>query len=791
MSNVSFGNLTNSQPLPSEAQKRLQSEENFGAIDTQKLKQDTVDLTKKTVKENFVFRTLRNVFGVEDPKKFLISLGLTAVSIAGFSALGNKFNKQIINFSSKVDDFIKNASVFKKFSEYTSKAKKGIGKFFDKFEFTKDIKDTLQTKRLNCINPMARTSITGPKGQFSYNVMDTVQAVHLKMQGDDYRELRKAFGHGRVHFPKAKAHALEFITNLANGELITQDILKSNKGIKGLNESKIQDFVKRLVNLEDLAGTLGKQETEKRIASLLEDFKKMGMDDKKAAQFFENIKKLSEQERGTRFLKDKLGDVEATALIQKIKNNNHALRASIEKLVGKDCPDLEYFYKNFTCVTSDADRASFAQKLTKAIAKGQGLNEADPEYSKKLAKVLQDLTDGKLGDNFTKVTMNREGIFQGWSLANFVDSIGSKIFKSKWKPFGKGNLGDALTKFNMADGKLAQTAAGKLTQKLPLYIAESVSNNVADLSTVNMIITVPMLLDLFNSVQEAPKEQKVATLADNFIGGLGQFAISMPLASSIVYGIASTKNIKGNNPVKWIGKVVGMGLDNIKDGVRIPEKSYFKRFAGGALRLWAILLFLSPKISKIFEKGVNKIFGKPYNKEEAQKAKELEEQSKQVIPELGITQGEFLQKLQNNPQAIAKMQNDPALLKAAQANPKIILDLLDGKEVNTSEIKPKFDGNKLISPANANLLKNKSGMAQALDSTSASTTTTKIQNNIINNVQAQAPAKAAENVNVDTATYIPSSAFTATSSISTEQQSKINAAMSKADKLLVEAQKYI
>ncbi|MBQ7286776.1 MAG: hypothetical protein IJW73_03340, partial [Candidatus Gastranaerophilales bacterium] len=66
-----------------ELKKRLESQENFGAIDTQKLKQDTVDLAQKQVKENWLFKTMRNSFGIENPKKFLISLCASIVSVIG------------------------------------------------------------------------------------------------------------------------------------------------------------------------------------------------------------------------------------------------------------------------------------------------------------------------------------------------------------------------------------------------------------------------------------------------------------------------------------------------------------------------------------------------------------------------------------------------------------------------------------------------------------------------------------------------------------------------------------
>jgi len=781
MGNISFGNLSNQQMLSPELQKRIESQENFTAIDAGKLKQDTVEITKKVVKENFIYRALRN-FGVEDPKKFLKSVGLTAITIAGFTAMGSRFNKQIIEFSHKVDDFVKKTPAIKSIGDFGSKIKKRIGDFFDGFSFTKDIKETFAKRRAKCTQPMAMTYITGAKGQFSYNVMDTVQALHHKLLGKDFIELKKVFGHGFAYMPKARKKALEFIKELKKSELLMDEILATKK--TGVTAEKIQELVKKCVDIDELGK--GAQKKQK-LQILLAEVKKLGFtDEKEALSIVAKIDGMSGCEAGLRKIKARLGDTKAAELVEKMKNGNRALEASVRKLIGEDHPDLQYYYKNFMDIDSEADRAGFAQRLTAEIAKKHGLNPDDADYPKKLAQLLQNIKDGKMGDEYALITMNREGIFQGWSIWNGIDKLGSKIFKGKWKPFAKGNLGEALIRFNMADGTLASTAAGKLVQKIPLFLGESVSNNVADLATINMIISVPMLVSLFNTVQEAPKEQKVATLADNFVGGLGQMALSLPITSSIVYGAASLKNIKGNNPLKWIGSIIGMGLPKITDKGIINETNILKRFGGGAFRLWAIMFFLSPKISDLITKGVHKIFGKPYDKEEEQKAKELEEQAKQIIPELGISQGEFLEKLQKNPQAIQRLQTDIKLAQMAQANPKIILDLLDGKEVDTSTFKPAYDGSKLISPLNSKILANRTNKVPSQTSINSN-----VQNSATQEIADTTVQKQNNSTSVDTATYIPSSTFNIQTSLSPEQQTKYDAMMTKADKALANAQKYI
>ena len=713
MSNVSFGNLTTSnyQQISPELQKRIESQESFGAIDTEKLKQDTVEIASKAqtqVEENFIFKTLRNVFGVQDPKKFLFSVGLTIATTLGFAALGNKFNKQIIKFSQDViDKHIKKI----KLPDFITNIGKGINNKTNNFvsnharlqDTLEDIKETFTKRKSGPVQPLAKT--IGPKGQFCYNVSDTAQAIHTKFQGDDFKALKKAYG--GILNPKSRQQAVDFLKSLKTNEINIAETMKMF-GSKGIKKAQLDTLVQDFIKHEDSLSLFGRKE---KITAFLGELKKLGLNDDEAASLYKQLGKLSEHARKVDVLKaSELGEQGAEDLIKNLNANNRKLRKSIKKLVGKE--DAEYFIRNFMEADADDDRANFARKLTAAIAKKHGVDPKDP---KALSELLEKLKKDGLGDdNLLNITMNREGIIQRWAPANGVEWLRSHTFLNKIfkKPFGKGNLGDALIKFNMADGTLAETAAGKFFQKVPLYLGESVSNHVADLSTMNLFITVPMLLDLFNTVQEAPKEQKGATIADNFVGGLGQFALSMPLASAMTYGVATLKNLKNNkNPLKWIGKLIGMGLPTIKNGVKTIEPSFIKRFAGGAFRFWAIMFFLSPKISDAITKLTHKVFGKPYDKEEAEKQRLLEEQKKQLIPELGITQGELMEKMEKNPEAMIRLQNDEKLAYTIEQNPKAILDLLDGKEIQYIE-PPKSPASQgvILSPANRNRLNNQTSL---------------------------------------------------------------------------------
>ena len=769
MSNVSFGNLANTQQLSPAIEQRIQSQENFGAIDKEKLKQDTIEIAKNAhehVEDNFIFRILKNTFGIEDPKKFLVSAGLLVGTVFSFAALGNKFNKQIIEFSQNIDDIISKNKTAQKIGNAISEAKTKTLDFFKKFKFTNDIIETYKKRKAQPVQLMAKT--LGPKGQFAANVLDTVQAIHLKIHSDSFKMLKKNLG--------GKKAALEFLKGLDGADKAKNDLIS-----KGIKIDTIEDFSQKFNHIQtSLSGFFKKKQRELASAGLINEIKQnLNCNDKEALEIFEKIKQYSTHASSKEILEKSLGKDKAKDLIDKLYDSDRNFQKTLKALIG-DNADFDYFYKNFTEIEPDGDRAEFARKLTEAIAQKHNCDFKD---KKALAELLEKLKSGELGEDFTLVTMNREGFMSSWLPANIIDSIGSKIFKDKWKPFGKGNLGDALIKFNMADGALATTGAGKVIQKIPLYTAESISNHVADLSTMNLFVTIPALMSLFNSVQDAPKEQKTATLADEFVAGLGNFVFSLPLASSIVYGIATLRNLEGKNPLKLVGKVIGMGLPTkLADGQIKQTRNFPIRFLGGAMRLLLIMFVISPKISNAITKVVQKVFGKPYNKAEAEKLKALEEQKKQVIPELGITQGELMEKMEKNPQAVQKLQTDPKLAQTIAQNPKALLDLLDGKEVKYIEPpkSPASEG-KILSPANKNRLNNKTN----------NTTTTTINNNVVSNTN-NTENKTETQKNVDTATYIPSSEFIATgSNLSPEQQSEYDAIMTRADKALTAAEKYI
>ncbi len=412
---------------------------------------------------------------------------------------------------------------------------------------------------------------------------------------------------------------------------------------------------------------------------------------------------------------------------------------SLEKLVGSDKA------KEFAgqILGNVKDNREFCKLFSAAIRENFGCkNNAE------FLKVLQNLKKG-IGKNGAKLDELTNVVMKERGLQDF--------FIGNWIPGIKGNLGDSLIKFNVVNGSLADTMAGKLVQKSITVPTESVSNFVNDKSRLGLMLCLNTI-GAFNNMQDAPKDQKAATLADDFVGTMGSIAIATPLAFKTTYGLASLANLEGNGIIakmlKPLGKFFHMGLS---------AKNPILRLGGGALRFALIMFVFSSMFRKPIEAVIHKIFGKPYNASEEKAKKEKEQAEKQIIPELGITQKEFNDKMTANPMALQKIQNDPMLQREIAANPKLILDVLDGKEIKT---KPK---DKLISPANKNFISG--GYAKRPS-----------QVNNENNKK---------DYSADRATYIPSYQYKAQTPLDKEQTDTINAILMDADKAIKRAERLL
>lgn len=665
MEALSFKN-NYTQNQPSEVIKRLQSEENFTALDTEKIKQDTEKLKQDTVeiankakentKENFIFRTLRN-FGVNDPKKMVKSILLSVGTVIGVAILGNKLTMPATKLGNIVDNFLTGDNIVGKCRNTAVGALK---------------------KGWECIKKM-------PKPNFLEKFIRNVK--------------------------NALKDPLKPVWTIFRG---------FENGAKGLFSNTITETIQNAIKLKD------KDKVTQALGKIIKD-------EAKAAEMIENMGSMT--------------------------------------------------------------NVKFADNLLEEIAKANGCMKNGKIDGTKLTEVLESLSkSGGDGGVFKNIKMKNGGLlaFMGdWWPANFINGIYNKITHKNLSGL-QGNLGDSLIKYGAIRGKMSRTLPAKIIQIIPPLVGDQISNFVNDKSGMGILLCAN-LIGNFNKLQDAPKEKKVKTALNDAASGSLQWLVAMPIAYSAVYGVASLSKMPKEQGfltgvARNIGSFFAVGLNN-KQVTQGGLAGLLKKFAnvtkgafGGVMRFVLVGFVLHTFISGKIDNLCAKIFGKPYNPEEEAKAKELEEQRNTVIPQLGITQGEFQDKLEKNPAAIQRLQNDPKLVEAIDKNPKLMLDLLDGKEIDLNEVTKKTQ-----STTNSPMLE------EMIKKQQNSTPTNKADLfGTKSNKEIQQEQTNEETKQKDSATYIPSSKFIAkTQPLSNEAQQEYNRLMTRSDKILAEAEKYI
>lgn len=485
----------------------------------------------------------------------------------------------------------------------------------------------------------------------------------------------------------------------------------------------------------------------------------------------------------------KAADPNLTKVIDTLGANTQSSMKSLGKLVGD--ANAQGYYKELL-KKSPKSNIEFCREFIQAIQKQQGF---DPKDKKALLDFFKDLSEKQEYGTFQKVDMLDGGMTGSWwpvnIYNNFVEKIGLTKKYPKLTTMTKGDLGDALMKFNVVDGKMTNTKVGALIAGGALVTTESISNFVNDKSGLGAFLG-KNIVDSYDNIQDAPKGKKLSTAANDFLGSAASWVIATPLAFKATYGLATLARLEGNNPVskvvKNLCKVFDMGLNEVpldkSAGILKRITNQLKRKGGGTLRLVLVIFVFASLFRKPIDAVMHKIFGKPYSKNEEEKQKAQEAAKNQVIPELGITQGELIEKINNNPEALKKAQNDPELTKKLQENPKLLLDLLDGKDISKAPQTQKRQG---LSEANMNFIKRQQNSSKLGN-------TSQLENNPsqVNLFSKPKNDKKEETTSKDTATYIPSSQFKAkTSSISPELEGELGKMNAKTEKLLKKAEQFI
>lgn len=362
-------------------------------------------------------------------------------------------------------------------------------------------------------------------------------------------------------------------------------------------------------------------------------------------------------------------DVIKQSLADVHKENPAKAMQSIEKLVGKGKAQT-FFNKLFGEKGLD-DNRKFCKELTDAIAENFGARKDGVTDTKKLLQIFEDMQKGSVNgvdlSEFVNVKMNKgEGLFGklagNWSSMNAIDSIGAGISKMRgkeWKGFGRANLGDALVKLNAVNGGLARTGAGSFVQKCITVPTESISNFVNDKSNVGIGLSA-LIFMLYQNMLKAPKEQKAATVASDYMGTMGNLAIATPLAFGATYKLATMANLEGKTwltkALKWPGKLFNLGLHKLdKNGNIIEEgaKTFGKTLKNGTghvFRFFLIMFGFAGLFMKPINKGLEKVFGKPYDSMEDDAKKEQLKQAQQQ--EIQNLYAQYIQEGGQIPQAL-------------------------------------------------------------------------------------------------------------------------------------------
>ncbi len=386
---------------------------------------------------------------------------------------------------------------------------------------------------------------------------------------------------------------------------------------KGLSKakSKIGKFLKKSKTINDISDTL-KNRHAKPKADLTRGY----------GRGFVSIFSLTPVDiMNKAFAKDK------AAFAKALKEGNVGRQTVITKKIQKSIAKLvgdgkaKEFTEQILGISKDKlENREFCSKLTEAIKEHFGCGD----NKRKLLDVLKGIKSGNVNgvdvSEFTNVNMKGGGFIASWFPVNIINKIISAVKGSS--NFGRGRLGDSLIKFNAVNGTLADTKLGQLAQKVITVPTESISNFVNDKSGMGLLLCGSMI-GTYNNAQDAPKNKKVATVADDFVGTIGSIAISTPLAFKTTYGLASLSNLKGNSIItkglKKIGNIFSMGLDKVAaNGSIIKNTSKMKGLIGGGLRFAAIMFVFSSLFSKPIKAGIHKVFGKPYTGAEAQQTEQ-------------------------------------------------------------------------------------------------------------------------------------------------------------------------
>jgi len=263
-----------------------------------------------------------------------------------------------------------------------------------------------------------------------------------------------------------------------------------------------------------------------------------------------------------------------------------------------------------------------AEKLLKKFGE-KAVNK--PKVTERFLRRYGNILDVNEFKNAANSVKNGQNIYDiAYKKAQDLIGAGNetKIFKNL------SNRAEFFTKDHSGMSKIAMSVYNNMTTFLSAHVGKltkgvsikSLGSNAIKLGGVAFMFCMGanLLGEIVKDTWNAPKGEKVSTLAHDTISKLGSWIMMIPLGFFMFKGIGSLKNLTGTGisgvlkaPFRALGTLFSTGLKTKKGGVLKTISNGLKRVGGGTGRFLLFMLALTPLTDKILRFVSHSIFGKP------------------------------------------------------------------------------------------------------------------------------------------------------------------------------------
>ena len=222
------------------------NDQNFTAVDTEKLKQDAVEISGKAaehIEDNSSLGMLKKMMGIDfknHPKRTIISLALTLATVVSLAALGNSklSTKKMPELGLYVDDVLKNNKLYQNIGNFFTKAKTNAVGFLRKSKTIDNIFNTLKTNKAGPKWTLAQGQGQGAKRIFKMTPPDVVKTAF------DFSDVKDAAGN--VIAGARQGSTLNALKKLAGSDTAAEALYDTiKKGENGEVCKALTDAIKR------------------------------------------------------------------------------------------------------------------------------------------------------------------------------------------------------------------------------------------------------------------------------------------------------------------------------------------------------------------------------------------------------------------------------------------------------------------------------------------------------------------------------------------------------------------